>query len=186
MVGPGAVARHTLLGELVDAVAGGDGAPLVGELVELAVEHYDLAVLVQQRIVFVARDHAAARGKHQAAMLGDVGQRRRLLLAEGRLAALDDIVGAGHPQAFLEGAIEVNVLATREQGDLLAYAGLARTRHADQGDILLAARQALCYFQDALARGNLAGVALDSLCRLCHKHKQAADAGDAAALGLEH
>ena len=46
VVGPGAVARHALLGQFVDAVAGGDGAALVGELIELAVEHHDLAVLV--------------------------------------------------------------------------------------------------------------------------------------------
>ena len=39
---------------------------LVGELVELAVEHHDLAILVQQRVVLVARDHAAAGGKHQS------------------------------------------------------------------------------------------------------------------------
>ncbi len=32
----------------------------------------------------------------------------------------------------------------------------------------------------------MAGVALNSLRRLCHKHEQAADAGDATALGLEH
>ena len=68
----------------------------MGELVELAVEHHDLAVLVQQRIVFIARDHAAAGGEHQVTTLGDAGQRRRLLLAEGRLAALDDKVGTGH------------------------------------------------------------------------------------------
>ena len=103
----------------------------MGEFVELAVEHHDLAVLVQQRVVLVACDHAAARGKHQAAALGDVGQLRRLLLAEGCLAALDDKVGAGHAQALLEGAIEVDVLAVRELGNLLAHAGLARTRHAD-------------------------------------------------------
>ena len=158
----------------------------MGELVELTVEHHDLAVLVQQRVVLVARDHAATRGKHQAAALGDVGQRRRLLLAEGRLAALDDIVGAGHAEAFLKRAVQVDVLATREQGDLLAHAGLARTRHANQGNVLLAVRQALRYVQDALARGNLAGVALDGLCGLGNEHQQAADAGDAAALGLEH
>lgn len=46
VVGPGAVARHALLGQLFDTVAGGDGAALVGELIELAVEHHDLAVLV--------------------------------------------------------------------------------------------------------------------------------------------
>ena len=85
-----------LLGELIDAVAGGDGTSLMGEFVELAVEHHDLAVLVQQRIVLIACDHAAARGEHQAASLGDFGQCRRLLLAECRLAALDDKVGAGH------------------------------------------------------------------------------------------
>ena len=32
----------------------------------------------------------------------------------------------------------------------------------------------------------MAGIALDGLCRLGHEHQQAADAGDAAALGLEH
>ena len=111
----------------------------MGELVELAVEHHDLAVLVQQRVVLVARNHAAAGGEHQAAALGDVGQRCRLLLAEGRLAALDDKVGAGHAQALLEGAIEIDVLAARELGDLLAHAGLARARHADQRDVLFAA-----------------------------------------------
>ena len=158
----------------------------MGEFVELAVEHHDLAVLVQQRVVLVSRDHAAARGEHQAAALGDVGQLRRLLLAEGRLAALDDKVGARHPQALLEGAIEVDVLVARELGDLLAYTGLARTRHANQRDILLAVGQPLRHIQDALARCNLTGVALDSLCCLCHKHEQAADAGDAVALGLEH
>ena len=158
----------------------------MGELVELTVEHHNLTVLVQQRVVLVARDHAAAGGKHQAAALGDVGERRRLLLAEGRFAALDDKVGAGHAQTLLKRAIQVDVLATREQGDLLAHAGLARTRHANQRDVLLAAGKSFRYVQDALARGNLACVALDSLCRLCHKHKQAADAGDAAALGLEH
>ena len=78
------------------------------------------------------------------------------------------------------------MLSTREQGDLLAHAGLARTRHADQGNVLLAAGQTLCYVQDALARGDLAGIALDGLCRLGHEHQQAADAGDTAALGLEH
>ena len=31
-----------------------------------------------------------------------------------------------------------------------------------------------------------AGIALNGLRRLCHKHKQTTDAGDAAALGLEH
>ena len=111
----------------------------MGELVELAVEHHDLAVLVQQRIVLVARDHAATGGEHQAAALGDVGQRRRLLFAEGRLAALDDKVGAGHAQALLEGAVQIDVLATCEQGNLLTHAGLARTRHTDQHDVLLAA-----------------------------------------------
>ena len=111
----------------------------MGEFVELAVEHHDLAVLVQQRIVFVACDHAAAGGEHQAAALGDVGQFRRLLLAEGGLAALDDKVGAGHAEAFLEGAVQVDVLATREQGNLLTHAGLARARHADQRDVLFAA-----------------------------------------------
>ena len=69
VVGPGAVARHALFGQLIDAVARGDGAALVGELVELTVEHHDLAVLVEQRVVFVARDHAAAGGEHQAAAL---------------------------------------------------------------------------------------------------------------------
>ena len=78
------------------------------------------------------------------------------------------------------------MLAVREQGNLLAYAGFARARHADQGDVLLAAGQALRYVQDALAGVELAGIALDGLCRLGHKHQQAADAGDAAALGLEH
>ena len=78
------------------------------------------------------------------------------------------------------------MFATRELGDLLAHAGLARARHADERDVLLAAGQALRYVQDALARGGFAGVALNSLCCLCHKHEQAADAGDAAALGLEH
>ena len=110
----------------------------MGELVELAVEHHNLAVLVQQRIVLVTRDHAAAGGKHQAAALGDVGQGRRLLLAEGRLAALDDIVGTGHAEALLEGAVQVDVLATRQHCDLLAHAGFARTRHADQRDVLFA------------------------------------------------
>ena len=111
----------------------------MGELVELAVEHHNLAVLVQQRVVLVARDHAAAGGKHQAASLGDVGQRRRLLLAEGRLAAPDDKVGAGHAQALLERTIQVDVLASGEQGDLLTHAGLARARHTDQRDVLFAA-----------------------------------------------
>ena len=78
------------------------------------------------------------------------------------------------------------MLASREQGNLLAHAGFARPRHADQGDILLAVGQAFRHVQDALARGDLAGVALDSLRRLGHKHEQAADAGDAAALRLEH
>ena len=158
----------------------------MGEFVELAVEHHNLAVLVQQRVVLVPRDHAAAGGEHQAAALGDVGQRRRFLLAEGRLAALDDIVGTGHAQALLEGAIEVDVLSPRAQGNLLAHAGLARTRHADQGNVLLAAGQTLRYVQDALARGDLAGIALNSLCCLGNKHEQTADAGDTAALGLEH
>ena len=158
----------------------------MGELVELAVEHHDLAILVQQRVVLVACDHAAAGGEHQAAALGNVGQLRCLLLAEGGLAALDDKVGTGHAQALLEGAVQIDVLATRQHCDLLTHAGLARTRHADQRYVLFAARQALRYVQDALARGDLAGIALDGLCRLCHKHKQAADAGDAAALGLEH
>ena len=145
VVGPGAVARHALLGQLVDTVAGGDGATLVGELIELAVEHHNLAVLVQQRVVLVARDHAAAGGKHQAAALGDVGQGRRLLFAEGRLAALDDKIGAGHAQALLKRAVQIDVLATREQGELLAHARLARARHADQCDVLFAARQAPCH-----------------------------------------
>ena len=48
------------ISQLIDAVARGDGAALVGELFELAVEHHDLAVLVQQRIVLVTRDYAAA------------------------------------------------------------------------------------------------------------------------------
>ena len=78
------------------------------------------------------------------------------------------------------------MLAARELSDLLAHAGLARARHADQRDVLLAAGQALSHIQDALARGGFAGIALDSLCRLGNKHKQATDAGDAAALGLEH
>ena len=95
-VGPGAVAGHALFGELVDAVAGGDGAAFVGELVELAVKHHNLAVLVQQRVVFVARNDAAAGGEYQAAALGDIGQGSCLLLAEGRLAVLDDKFGAGH------------------------------------------------------------------------------------------
>lgn len=111
----------------------------MGELVELAIEHHNLAVLVQQWVVLVARDHAAAGGKHQAAALGDVGQRRRLLFAERRLAALDDKVGAGHAQALLEGAIQIDVLSPREQGNLLAHTGLARARHADQRDVLFAA-----------------------------------------------
>ena len=129
-----------MLGQLIDTVAGGDGATLVGELVELTVEHHDLAVLVQQRVVLVARDHAAAGGKHQAAALGDVGQGRCFLLAEGRLAALDDNVGARHAQTLLEGAVQVDVLAAGEQGDLLTHAGFARARHADQRDVLLAVR----------------------------------------------
>ena len=141
---------------------------------------------MQQRIVLVPRDHAAAGGEYQAAALGDVGQRRRLLLAEGRLAAFDDIVGAGHAEALLEGAVQVDVLSSRAQGNLLTHAGLARTRHADQGNVLLTAGQTLRYIQDALARGDLAGVALNSLCRLGHEHQQTADAGDTAALGLEH
>lgn len=37
-----------------------------------------------------------------------------------------------------------------------------------------------------LTRSDLAGVALNGLRRLGHEHQQAADAGDAAALGLEH
>ena len=78
------------------------------------------------------------------------------------------------------------MLAAGEQGDLLTHAGFARARHANQRDVLLAAGQTLRHIQDALAWGGLAGVTLDGLCRLCHKHKQAADAGDAAALGLEH
>ena len=73
VVGPGAVARHALLGELFDAIAGSDGASLMSEFVELAVKHHDSAVLVQQRIVLIARDHAAAGGEHQATALGDVG-----------------------------------------------------------------------------------------------------------------
>ena len=186
VVGPGAVARHAPLGQLVDTVAGGDGATLVSELIELAVEHHNLTVLVQQRVVFVARDHAAAGGKHQAAALGDVGQRRRLPLAEGRLAVLDDKVGARHAQTLLEGAVQVDVLAAGEQGDLLTHAGFARARHADKCDVLLAVGQARRHVQDALARGNLAGIALDSLCRLGHKHEQTADAGDAATFSLEH
>ena len=125
VIGPGAVARHALFGQFIDAVAGGYGAALVGELVELAVEHHDLAVLVQQRIVFVARDHAAAGGEYQAAALGDVGQGCRLLLAEGRLAALDDIVGTWHAQALLEGAVQVDVLSAGKLRHLLAYTGLA-------------------------------------------------------------
>lgn len=108
------------------------------------------------------------------------------MLAEGLLAALDDIVGAGHPQALLEGAIEVDVLAAGEQGDLLAHAGFARARHADQCDVLLAVGQALRHVQDAPARGDLAGITLDGLRRLGHKHEQTADAGDAATLGFEH
>ena len=67
--------------------------------------------------------------------------------------------------------IQVDVLATREQGDLLAHAGLARTRHADQGNVLLAAGQTLRYVQDALARGDPAGIALNGLCRLGHEHQ---------------
>ena len=73
VIGPGAVAWHALFGQFIDAVAGGDGAALVGELIELAVEHHDLAVLMQQRIILVACDHAAAGGEHQAAALGDIG-----------------------------------------------------------------------------------------------------------------
>ena len=94
---------------------------------------------MQQRVVLVARDHAAAGGKYQAAALGNVGQLRCLLLAEGGLAALDDKVGAGHAEAFLEGSVQIDVLATREQGNLLTHAGLARARHADQRDVLFAA-----------------------------------------------
>ena len=140
VVCPGAVARHALLDQLVDAVAGSDGATLVGELIELTVEHHNLTVLVQQRVILVARDHAAAGGEHQAAALGEVGQSRRFLLAEGRLAAFDDKVGARHAQTLLEGAVQVDVLAAGEQGDLLTHAGFARARHADQGDVLLAVR----------------------------------------------
>ena len=69
VVGPGAVARHALLGQLVDTVAGGDGATLVGEFIELTIEHHNLTVLVQQRVVLVSCDDAAAGGKHQAAAL---------------------------------------------------------------------------------------------------------------------
>ena len=186
VVSPGAVARHTLLSQLIDTVAGGDGATFVGELIELTVEHNNLTVLVQQRVVLVSRDDAAAGGKHQATSFGDVGQGRRLLLAEGRLAALDDKVGARHAQTFLEGAVQVDVLAAGEQGNLLTYAGFPRARHADQGNVLLMAGKTLRHVQDALARGDLAGIALDGLRRLGHKHEQAADAGDAPTLGLEH
>ena len=78
------------------------------------------------------------------------------------------------------------MLAARELGDLLAYTGLARARHADQRDVLLMAGQTLRQVQDALTRGDLVGIALDGLRRLGHKHEQTADAGDAATLGLEH
>ena len=103
----------------------------MGELIEFTVEHHNLTVLVQQRVVLVSRDDAAAGGKHQATAFGDIGQGRRLLLAEGRLAALDDKVGARHAEAFLEGAVQVDVLAAGEQGYLLTHAGFARAWHAD-------------------------------------------------------
>ena len=64
----------------------------------------------------------------------------------------------------------LSVALTWGQGNLLTHAGLARARHANQGDVLLMARQALRYVQDALARGDLAGIALDGLCRLGHEH----------------
>ena len=134
MVGPGAVAGHALFSQLIDAVAGGDGTALVGEFVELAVEHHNLAVLVQQRVVLVTRDRAAAGGEHQAAALGDVGQRRRLLLAEGRLA----VVGKDRRNQLARAAFDLGVgvdrLATQTAGQEAGYGRLACAAIADQKD----------------------------------------------------
>ena len=127
-IGPCAVYGHALLGELLDAVFGGEGTSLGRKFFERTVKHDNKAVLMKQRVVLLSRDDATATGDDKSGLSGNAAEHFGLAAAEGRLSLALDKFSTAHAELIGEGLVDVDVLALEQLCEMLAYACLAASR----------------------------------------------------------
>ena len=123
----------------------------MGQLVDIPIEHDDATVLMEEAVVFLACDHAAAARDDKSAASGNIGEDLGLLLAERIFAAFKDKICAGSADHLLKSVVEVDMLSTCDLRQALANARLSGSGHSNEGDVLLGERQGLGDFHDAVA-----------------------------------
>ena len=113
-----------------------DRAAIGRQRIQRTLAPEDHAVLVQEGVVFLPRDAAAARGDHAAGALAQLRQHLGLHCAERRLARAGEEFRDLTAETLDDLRVRVEKRPVQALGKQLSHRGLAAAGHSDQNDVL--------------------------------------------------